>query len=139
LHRPRLHAPIARTRLFRVLASARREQPFIWVAGPPGAGKTTLIGSYLEARHSRYLWYQIDPGDSDPATFFFYLGDLDANVWIYVRFVYPSFVGLRFANLHFPWSIATSRILLASWQGMAWKVRSISLSGLSHSRVDEQT
>ena len=80
LHRPRLHAPIARKRLFRILDGARREQPFIWVAGPPGAGKTTLIGSYLEARHSPYLWYQIDSGDSDPATLFFYLGELVKSV-----------------------------------------------------------
>jgi len=33
-----------------------------------------LVSSYLEARKLPCLWYQIDTGDSDPATFFYYLG-----------------------------------------------------------------
>ena len=46
----------------------------IWIAGPPGCGKTTLVSSYLDARKLPCLWYQVDPGDADPATFFYYLG-----------------------------------------------------------------
>jgi ATP/maltotriose-dependent transcriptional regulator MalT len=46
----------------------------IWVSGPPGCGKTTLVSSYIEARKLPCLWYQIDEGDTDPATFFYYLG-----------------------------------------------------------------
>ncbi len=42
--------------------------------GPPGAGKTTLVSSYLETRKLRSLWYQVDAGDHDPASFFYYLG-----------------------------------------------------------------
>jgi DNA-binding SARP family transcriptional activator len=48
--------------------------PAIWVNGPPGSGKTTLTASYLQNRKLSALWYQIDEGDSDLATFFYYLG-----------------------------------------------------------------
>jgi LuxR family maltose regulon positive regulatory protein len=71
--RPTLGATVARPRLFRLLDRARRT-PVTWVWGPPGSGKTTLVGSYLRARKVRTLWYQLDEGDADIATFFYYLG-----------------------------------------------------------------
>lgn len=37
------------------------------------ARKTTLVGSYLEARALPHLWYQLDAGDGDVATWFHYL------------------------------------------------------------------
>lgn len=45
----------------------------IWVAGPAGAGKTTLVASYLEARAGRSIWYQLDAGDEHVGTFFYHL------------------------------------------------------------------
>ncbi len=71
--RPTLGTTLARPRLFRLLDRAR-QRPVTWVWGPPGAGKTTLVGSYLRARKVRVLWYQLDEGDADVATFFYYLG-----------------------------------------------------------------
>lgn len=64
---------IPRPRLFRWLDRAR-QRPVTWIWAPPGAGKTTLVASYLIARKVRTLWYQIDSGDNDVATFFYYLG-----------------------------------------------------------------
>jgi len=45
----------------------------IWITGPPGCGKTTLVSSYLDARKVPNLWYRIDESDSDIARFFRYM------------------------------------------------------------------
>ncbi|MEN8232251.1 MAG: BTAD domain-containing putative transcriptional regulator [Thermodesulfobacteriota bacterium] len=71
--RPRVDGMLLRTSLFSKL-DALRKKPVIWVAGPGGSGKTTLVTSYIEQRNLPCLWYQIDDGDSDLATFFYYLG-----------------------------------------------------------------
>ncbi len=62
-----------RKRLFDLL-DRKRKYPVIWVSGPAGCGKTTMVTSYLETKESPCLWYQADEGDADPATFFYYLG-----------------------------------------------------------------
>ncbi len=73
LTRPRLHKAVARERLFVILDEARRHKSAICVVGPPGAGKTTLIASWLDARAIKGIWFQVDSGDADLATFFYYL------------------------------------------------------------------
>jgi ATP/maltotriose-dependent transcriptional regulator MalT/DNA-binding SARP family transcriptional activator len=48
--------------------------PMLWLAGAPGAGKTTLVASYLRARERPYLWYRLDGDDNDLGQFFSTLG-----------------------------------------------------------------
>lgn len=74
ISRPRLHSAVPRERLFSLLDTLRRHSA-IWICGPPGAGKTALVASYLDARGINGFWYQIDAGDLDISTFFFYLGE----------------------------------------------------------------
>lgn len=72
LTRPRLHRVLARERLFERLDTCRTS-PLIWISGPPGAGKTALAASWLDARRIGGIWYQLDSGDNDLAAFFHYL------------------------------------------------------------------
>src|SRR5262245_30012569 len=69
---PVLYAPVERPRLFTRLDQLSLQRA-IWIGAPPGAGKTTLVASWLHARNKSAIWYQIDAADSDAATFFFYL------------------------------------------------------------------
>lgn len=75
LTRPRLHNAVPRERLFSLLDETKVHKPAICVVGPPGAGKTTLVASWLDDRGIKGIWYQVDPGDADLATFFYYLGE----------------------------------------------------------------
>ena len=59
-------------RLFELLDTGQ-QQRIVWIAGPPGAGKTTLASSYIAARSIKALWYQLDESDGDIASFFHYL------------------------------------------------------------------
>ncbi|VAW76717.1 hypothetical protein MNBD_GAMMA15-165 [hydrothermal vent metagenome] len=73
LTRPDAGKALLRERLFARLDMARNH-PLVWISAPAGAGKTTLISSYIESKNQRNLWYQVDSGDADMATFFHYLG-----------------------------------------------------------------
>jgi DNA-binding SARP family transcriptional activator len=74
---PRFGTVHARTRLFAELDRACGK-PLVWIEAPAGAGKTTLVASWLAETKREgklaQLWYQVDASDSDPATFFHYLG-----------------------------------------------------------------
>ncbi|WON74181.1 BTAD domain-containing putative transcriptional regulator [Nitrosospira sp. Is2] len=69
---PQPHRAYARTRLFELLDTAR-QQRIVWIAAPPGAGKTTLASTYLAARSLKASWCQLDTSDGDVASFFHYL------------------------------------------------------------------
>lgn len=71
---PRLPAGIVqRERLFLHLDESS-QKPVVWISGPGGSGKTMLVASYLASRNLPAIWYQVDQGDADPATFFYYMG-----------------------------------------------------------------
>ncbi len=73
ISRPASSSIFPRHRLFRLLHRIHA-QPITWITGPPGSGKTALVASYLDARKLPCLWYQVDEGDADVATFFYYMG-----------------------------------------------------------------
>ena len=70
--RPRYGDVLRRERLLARLGDPKI--PLVWVSAPAGAGKTTLASSYLAESGVSHLWYQLDAGDDDLATFFHYLG-----------------------------------------------------------------
>ncbi|MGD8476473.1 MAG: BTAD domain-containing putative transcriptional regulator, partial [Burkholderiales bacterium] len=72
LTRPRLDGIVVRDRLFQIL-DGLKDRSATWISGPPGAGKTMLVASYLESRKIPALWYQFDAADADPASLFYYL------------------------------------------------------------------
>jgi len=70
---PKISNIVRRKRLFKIL-NKERNSPILWVSAPAGSGKTTLITDYLAVSKIRCLWYQIDEGDADISTFFYYMG-----------------------------------------------------------------
>src|SRR3972149_7377198 len=70
---PLLTRIIPRKRLFRQIDRGH-SRPIIWIYGPPGAGKTTLVASYLKERKLPSLWYRLDEGDNDIGSFFYFMG-----------------------------------------------------------------
>lgn len=72
LTRPSATGLLIRERLFAHLDD--RKAKCIWISAPAGSGKTSLVSSWIEARRPPCVWYQVDAGDSDPATLFHYLG-----------------------------------------------------------------
>ncbi len=79
LRPPRLGRVFGRDRLFEQL-DAHAAAPGLWVSGPPGIGKTTLVATYLSARAIPCLWLQLDEGDADPASFVYFLREAAALI-----------------------------------------------------------
>ena len=75
LTRPSPTAAYPRTRLFEVLQRLIASAPVVWLTGPPGSGKTTLIADYTARHQIDCLWYQMDRGDADVASFFHFLSE----------------------------------------------------------------
>jgi DNA-binding SARP family transcriptional activator len=73
LTRPNTQTALPRERLFQLIERSR-DKKVIWISGPAGSGKTTLAASYIQTAAAACLWYQLDEGDSDISTFFYYMG-----------------------------------------------------------------
>ena len=69
---PHLVESYPRGRLFRILDRALRKR-VTFITAPAGAGKTSLVTSYLAARRLPALWYNVDARDADVANLFEYL------------------------------------------------------------------
>ncbi len=70
---PELPKIVLRKHLFRLL-DQKKHYKVTWISSMAGSGKTTLAASYLNNGNFPCLWYQMDEGDNDIATFFYYLG-----------------------------------------------------------------
>ena len=49
------------------------EKKLLLMVSYSGSGKTTLTAQFLETLNSKYIWYNLDPYDQDPAVFLHYL------------------------------------------------------------------
>ncbi|MFW6324405.1 MAG: hypothetical protein ACOC0U_05005, partial [Desulfovibrionales bacterium] len=65
--RPVSAESLVRERLFRKIDCGHRTA--IWITGPAGYGKTTLVSSFLEKKTLPHFWYNFDRSDSDPCRF----------------------------------------------------------------------
>ncbi|HNY71714.1 MAG TPA: BTAD domain-containing putative transcriptional regulator [Syntrophorhabdus sp.] len=87
---PVLSRALSRIHLFEKI-DLLKEHQVIWISSPAGSGKTTLISTYLEDRCIPCLWYQVDMGDDDPATFFHYFGRATLCAAPRIRKAFPAF------------------------------------------------
>lgn len=72
LSQPKLQDVLRRERLYRLMLAGPRNAS-LWVEGPAGSGKSTLVNSYLDANGVPCIWYRFDERDADIGNFFFYL------------------------------------------------------------------
>jgi DNA-binding SARP family transcriptional activator len=70
---PGISGILPRNRLFELLDTCL-ERPVTWISAPAGSGKTTLAESYLSGKKLPHIWYRVDEGDDDIASFFYYMG-----------------------------------------------------------------
>jgi LuxR family transcriptional regulator, maltose regulon positive regulatory protein len=103
LAHPRLFDACPRPRLFARIEALRGSHSVLWIASPPGAGKTTLVASYLSAANGPSIWYQVDEGDADPASFFFFLAQTARQTGPALPWLAPELADdvPRFARLFF--------------------------------------
>ena len=72
ISRPKISGIFPRVRLLTEL-NTYKDHKATWISSLPGSGKTSLVSSYLDQQSVKAVWYQIDEGDTDFSTFFYYL------------------------------------------------------------------
>jgi LuxR family transcriptional regulator, maltose regulon positive regulatory protein len=70
--RPAASGLLRRERLFKRLDQTLQSK-VVWISGPGGAGKTSLVSTFVESRGLDCIWYQVDASDADLASFTHYL------------------------------------------------------------------
>ena len=66
---------VRRARVVKAIDHALRNG-ICWIAAPAGYGKTTATLDYLQKKPTTHLWYRVDEGDQDVASFFHHIGNL---------------------------------------------------------------
>jgi len=61
-----------RTDLIKQL-KASKGYPFVFLSGPAGSGKTSLVCQWLQKEEFRVAWYSLDQEDNEPDSFYRYL------------------------------------------------------------------
>lgn len=130
LSQPNIFGVVGRIRLFYLLNEKCNRFPVIWIKGPPGAGKTSLVASYLEECKRPAIWYQIDSGDSDLATFFYFmkLAGVKAapNKTLRLPYITPEYLHdlpeffRRFFRKFFAQISENSILILDNYQEIVW-------------------
>lgn len=69
---PRARHIVRRSRVVSAIDRALRSGA-CWVAAPGGYGKTVAITDYLQKVGAPHIWYRVDDGDQDVASFFHYM------------------------------------------------------------------
>jgi LuxR family transcriptional regulator, maltose regulon positive regulatory protein len=95
---PRLIETYKRGRLFRALDLARRKRA-VWIAGPAGSGKTSVVTTYLGTRRLPALWYNVDARDGDVANLFHYLATAARLAFPRRKLKIPSFNAVNEAGV----------------------------------------
>ncbi len=93
--RPAASGLLRRERLFARLDQSLQSK-VVWISGPGGAGKTSLVSTFVESRGLDCIWYQVDASDADLASVVHYLrlaaGDYPGEPL-------PAFTGAHFVEL----------------------------------------
>lgn len=102
-HLPKFEAPQVsglhtRSRLFNLL-DGYDDKRVLWLSAPAGTGKTSLLASYFANNQKKLLWYQIDAGDEDIASFFHHMAFCIKNAYPKKRGILPNFTSEHQAGL----------------------------------------